>query len=970
MELRQESVDRGAPSVAISRNPSSSSSAFVSANESPFFSPCFQSAPDLATSYHSAPNGGIVLSLCTPTTYGTPVTVYNNPSAVSSFVGDCNGDSPHTNEGTNSGKLVCREKQKRSRRSRESGKSFSFSRAPASASASASVSSTAYRVRSCDVYIGFHGHKPSLLRFVNWLRAELEIQGISCFASDQARIRNARGHDAAERIMNSSSYGVIILSKKSFGNPYTIEELKCFSGKKNLAPIYFELGACDCLARDIIERRGEIWEKHGGELWMMYNGLEREWREAVDGLLRMVDSQLEANGGNLRDCISQAVALLGTKLGRRSVVDRINQWREKAEREEFPFPRNEAFVGRAKELSNLELILFGDVRGDGEKEYFKLKPRHAQNGRRDIDIKEQQRENSVRGKEPVLWKESEKEIEMQRQCRTLRANFGGRCRKKKRSTNILYGKGIACVSGDAGIGKTELVLEYAYRYSQRYKMILWLQGESRYIRQSYLALRSLLEVDLSVGNHCQEKERVRCFEEQEEEAVARIRKELMRDIPFLVIIDNLENEKDWWDRKDIMDLIPCFGRATHVIVTTRLTHIMRFEPMKLSYLSGAEAMALMKGDVKHHPLMEIDALRTIEEKLGRLTLGLSIVGAILSKLPITPRRLLDAIKRMPLRDFALADGEALALKKHLVLVQLLDVCLSIFDHADGPRSLASRMVQVGCWFGPSSIPIHLLALAAGKASEKHQSASAWKKYFRALRSSFSVSRVRRSEAEAASMLMRFGVAKASAKPDCIHLHELIRLYARKRGAARAAVAVVQSIYLRGSLSQHSEHQWAACFLVFGFGTESSLTELRPTELLLFIKRVVLPLAVHTFATFSRCNASLELLRVATDALELAAESLLSRTEKRLLDKSFCCSRPVQKRARHTYLWQELALLKAAVLETRAKLMLRGGEYDKGDDIIRKAIFIRASICGEHHPDTVSARETLRKLTRLLTNFQI
>nr|CAD1818976.1 unnamed protein product [Ananas comosus var. bracteatus] len=819
MELRQESFDRGAPSVAISRNPSSSSSAFVSANESPFFSPCFQSAPDLTTSYHSAPNGGIVLSLCTPTTYGTPVTVYNNPSAREA------------------------EEIEKKPRKRES---FSFSRAPASASAS--VSSAAYRVRSCDVYIGFHGHKPSLLRFVNWLRAELEIQGISCFASDQARIRNARGHDAAERIMNSSSYGVIILSKKSFGNPYTIQELKCFSGKKNLVPIYFELGACDCLARDIIERRGEIWEKHGGELWMMYNGLEREWREAVDGLLRMVDSQLEANGGNLRDCISQAVALLGTKLGRRSVVDGINQWREKAEREEFPFPRNEAFVGRAKELSNLELILFGDVRGDGEKEYFKLKPRHAQNGHRDIDIKEQQRENSMRGKEPVLWKESEKEIEMQRQCRTLRANFGGRCRKKKRSTNILYGKGIACVSGTQ------------------------------------------------------------------------------------------ESARPSW-----------------------------FWNMRIDILKGD---GFDERDVKHHPLMEIDALRTIEEKLGRLTLGLGIVGAILSKLPITPRRLLDAIKRMPLRDFALADGEALALKKHLVLVQLLDVCLSIFDHADGPRSLASRMVQVGCWFGPSSIPIHLLALAARKASEKHQSASAWKKYFRALRSSFSVSRVRRSEAEAASMLMRFGVAKASAKPDCIHLHKLIRLYARKRGAARAAVAVVQSIYLRGSLSQHSEHQWAACFLVFGFGTESSLTELRPTELLLFIKRVVLPLAVHTFATFSRCNASLELLRVATDALELAAESLLSRAEKRLLDKSFCCSRSVQKRARHTYLWQELALLKAAVLETRAKLMLRGGEYDKGDDIIRKAIFIRASICGEHHSDTVSARETLSKLTRLLTNFQI
>ncbi|CAN1749806.1 hypothetical protein LINPERHAP1_LOCUS3832 [Linum perenne] len=49
---------------------------------------------------------------------------------------------------------------------------------------------------------------------------------------------------------------------------------------------------------------------------------------------------------------------------------------------------------------------------------------------------------------------------------------------------------------------------------------------------------------------------------------------------------------------------------------------------------------------------------------------------------------------------------------------------------------------------------------------------------------------------------------------------------------------------------------------------------------------------------------------------------------------------------------------ATVLETRAKLMLRGGQFDVGDDLIKKAIFIRASICGENHPDTVAARETL------------
>lgn len=50
-------------------------------------------------------------------------------------------------------------------------------------------------------------------------------------------------------------------------------------------------------------------------------------------------------------------------------------------------------------------------------------------------------------------------------------------------------------------------------------------------------------------------------------------------------------------------------------------------------------------------------------------------------------------------------------------------------------------------------------------------------------------------------------------------------------------------------------------------------------------------------------------------------------------------------------------------------MLRGGQFDIADDLIRKAIFIRTSISGENHPDTLSAKETLAKITRLLANVQ-
>lgn len=122
----------------------------------------------------------------------------------------------------------------------------------------------------------------------------------------------------------------------------------------------------------------------------------------------------------------------------------------------------------------------------------------------------------------------------------------------------------------------------------------------------------------------------------------------MRNIPFLVVIDNLESEEDLWDHKLVMDLLPRFGGETHVIISTRFSHVMNLEPLKVSYLSEVDAMSLMQGSVKDHLVSEIDALRVIETKLGRLTLGLAIVGAILSELPINPSRLLDTINRVPL----------------------------------------------------------------------------------------------------------------------------------------------------------------------------------------------------------------------------------------------------------------------------------------------------------------------------------
>ncbi|KAL5670133.1 hypothetical protein ACJX0J_022354 [Zea mays] len=52
-----------------------------------------------------------------------------------------------------------------------------------------------------------------------------------------------------------------------------------FFGKRNLIPIFFDLDAADCLARDIVEKRGDL-KKELSELELIFKGKEPViWKE-------------------------------------------------------------------------------------------------------------------------------------------------------------------------------------------------------------------------------------------------------------------------------------------------------------------------------------------------------------------------------------------------------------------------------------------------------------------------------------------------------------------------------------------------------------------------------------------------------------------------------------------------------------------------------------------------------------------
>jgi hypothetical protein len=59
----------------------------------------------------------------------------------------------------------------------------------------------------------------------------------------------------------------------------------------------------------------------------------------------------------------------------------------------------------------------------------------------------------------------------------------------------------------------------------------------------------------------------------------------------------------------------------------------------------------------------------------------------------------------------------------------------------------------------------------------------------------------------------------------------------------------------------------------------------------------------------------------------------------------------------------VTLLKATLLETRAKLLLHRGLFDTGEELCRTCISIRTVMLGHGHAQTLAAQETLAKLVR-------
>jgi tetratricopeptide (TPR) repeat protein len=176
------------------------------------------------------------------------------------------------------------------------------------------------------------------------------------------------------------------------------------------------------------------------------------------------------------------------------------------------------------------------------------------------------------------------------------------------------------ISGLGGVGKTQLAVEYAYRYATEYDIVWWVRSEEpSTLAAEYAALATELGLPEQSA--------------REQAAIAQaVRRWLEQNSGWLLVFDNASNQKD------VHDYLPR-GATGHVIITSRDSNWRGVATtLSIKVLSQDESVEFL---LKRTGQTDRGVAARLAEELGNLPLALEQAGAYMVE---SARSILDYVK--------------------------------------------------------------------------------------------------------------------------------------------------------------------------------------------------------------------------------------------------------------------------------------------------------------------------------------
>lgn len=499
---------------------------------------------------------------------------------------------------------------------------------------------------------------------------------------------------------------------------------------------------------------------------------------------------------------------------------------------------------------------------------------------------------------------------------------------------------IQALSGLAGVGKTQVAVEYAYRHANRYQAVLWVHADSaETLMSSFVALAETLDLPEKT-------------EANQPLIIKAVKMWLQRNSHWLLVIDNLE------DVSLLLDLV-LSPHTGHILVTTRSRRTgrtaHRIDLAPLHDDDGALLLLrrtnLLPPGATLHDVPEEQGLlaRRISQEVDGLPLALDQAGAYIEE---TERGLAEYVVLYQNCAFSLLQRRGVAERDH---PSSIVTTFSLSFARMRERSVAAvELLELCAFLQPDAIPEDLLIDGAATLSSVLQAAvSSPMEFDRTLEE-----------------LLKFSLVQREPSRTVLLVHRLVQVVARgMMSGEEQREHVEQTVRLLNATFPLSDLvHWPRC--------QRYLPQVRVCAQLLQHYRTLLPEAVQLLLRAGKYLLERGLYDEAETFLTQARaieEGLAGQQGRESAPLLNALAQVYYKKGKYDQV-EQLSLyaldmcqqapegeppgVVAEILNTLAGAYRRQGRFREEEPLLQRALVLRQQSLGARHPDVAASFSSL------------